>query len=142
MEKITLNWYGPYKIYNIDNHDVSYEKGIYAIYRIWGESEKLLYIGKTERDFRIRIKEHSKNWVNDVRGEIKLRFGVLEFEKGKYYSSKKLSDVEALLILWHIPNENTSSKKSYSGREKMQLINKGRKGMIDSFISTEQLEYW
>lgn len=48
-----------------------------------------------------------------------LRFGIPEFEKGKHYSYKKLSDVEAFLIIWHSLIENTLSKKSYNGREKM-----------------------
>lgn len=142
MGKITINWHGPYKLNSLENCVVSFEKGVYAIYRKWGGSEKLLYIGKTERDFFIRIKEHRNNLLCDIKGEITLRFGILEFDEGKKYSYKKLSDIEALLILWHKPIKNISSTVSYSGREKMQLINRGRKGTVDSAISTEQLEDW
>jgi hypothetical protein len=139
MEKITLHWYGPYDLSNIENHDVTYENGIYAIYRIWGNSQKLLYIGKTERNFIDRIKEHYRNWVGDLRGKVKVRFGILELDKGKRFSKKRLADVESLLILKHQPPENEKSKSFYYGRKKLEILNTGRRGLVDRKVSTIQL---
>lgn len=60
MEEITINWYNPYRLDNLKNHSASVGNGIYAIYRKWGDSEKLLHIGKTERDILARVKEYCK----------------------------------------------------------------------------------
>jgi hypothetical protein len=139
MEAIKINWHGPYDINNIGNYDVSNSIGIYAVYRVWGGKESLLYIGKTERSFLNRITEHHKEWVGNVRGQIRLRFGTLEFEQGKHYSSKKLSDVEALLIILNTPSENTMCRYNYFGREGLTVINAGRRGLIKQRVSTEEL---
>ena len=63
MEEITITWHGPYKLQNIEWYDIVNEIGIYAIYRVFGNNETLLYIGKTERSFLNRINEHTKEWL-------------------------------------------------------------------------------
>ncbi|MCG1013216.1 GIY-YIG nuclease family protein [Tepidanaerobacter sp. GT38] len=117
------------------------EIGIYAIYRVFGNNETLLYIGKTERSFLNRINEHTKEWLHLYRGQLYVRFGVLSFEPGKKFSSKKLNDVESLLITYCKPPENTSNYKYYSGRENIKIVNNGRFGMISKIISTDMLEW-
>jgi len=41
MEEIIITWHGPYKLHNIDKHDVANRTGIYAIYRVFGNNETL-----------------------------------------------------------------------------------------------------
>ncbi|ARE87228.1 GIY-YIG catalytic domain protein [Clostridium formicaceticum] len=84
MERIILNWYGPYSIDNIKNYDVAYLWGIYAIYRRWGNREKLLYIGKTEREFLERINEHYGSWLWGLRGQLAIRLATLQYSKWAY----------------------------------------------------------
>jgi len=141
MEEITITWHGPYKLQNIERYDIVNEIGIYAIYRVFGNNETLLYIGKTERSFLNRINEHTKEWLHLYRGQLYVRFGVLSFEPGKKFSSKKLNDVESLLITYCKPPENTSNYKYYSGRENIKIVNNGRFGMISKIISTDMLEW-
>jgi hypothetical protein len=139
MEQITINWHGPYTLDNYDRHEIASQKGIYAIYRRWGDSEKLIYLGKTERSFRDRINEHYGDWLWDKRGELKVRLGVMACEQGRKYSSQKLTDIEALLIHWHQPEFNTSNIQYYRGRERLEVINKGRRGQLKNKVSTLEL---
>lgn len=141
MENIIINWSGPYGIENLNKYDIAYNSGIYAISRVWGNNETLLYLGKTVRDFATRLDEHQVAWVNAIQGQIKVRVGVLEFEQGRIYSKKKLGDVEALLINWHKPQYNTMSKNYYYGRRKLTVINRGRKGALSTKVSTEYFEW-
>lgn len=141
MEEITITWYRLYKIQNIDKYDIAYKTGIYAIYRVFGNNETLRYIGQTERSFVNRINEHAKEWLYRYRGRLYVRFGVLSFEPGKKFSSKKLDDVESLLIKCCRPRENTSNYKNYCGRENIKIVNNGRYGLIPKIISTDMLEW-
>lgn len=141
MEIININWHGPYKINKIKDYDIAQDNGIYAIYRKWNNTEKLIYIGKTERSFIERINEHYKNWLEKIKGQIKIRFGLLSFEDGRKYSSIKLSDVEALLIITNIPHLNIKSIYNYYGREKLIIRNVGRRGAIKGKISTDELDW-
>lgn len=141
MEIITITWHGPYKLQNIDKHDIVNKAGIYAIYRVFGNNETLQYIGKTERPFFNRINEHAKAWLHAYRGQLYVRFGVLSFEPWKKFSSKKLDDVESLLIAFCKPPENTSNYKHYAGRDNIEIINMGRAGLIPKTVSTDMLEW-
>jgi hypothetical protein len=140
MEEVIIKWNGPYKFENFHQYEVAYSNGIYAITRVWSNNETLLYLGKTIREFTIRLTEHQKEWLNGVRGQIKVRCGVLEFEQGRNYSKSKLSDVEALLINWHKPLYNTMSMNYYYGRDDLAIINKGRRGLLVAKVSTDDLE--
>ena len=144
METITINWNGPFKIENLTNHDYGSEFGIYAVYRVWGETKKLIYIGKTERDFITRLNEHQKVWLCDLRGELKIHLGKLEFEDNKKYSSGKLDHVESLLIcVLALDHDlyNDRKKSIYTGRDKLKIINLGRRGLIQDEISTDELDW-
>lgn len=140
MEKITINWSGPYRFGNIGEYGVEYSNGIYAITRVWGDSEKLLYLGETVRGFTARLNKHQKEWLDGVRRQIKVRFGVLEFEQGRKYSKSKRSNVEELLINWHKPLYNTKSTNNYYGRDNLIVINKGRRGLLKKKISTADFD--
>jgi hypothetical protein len=96
----------------LENNNIAYDFGIYSIYQFFGEHEKLLYIGKTTRDFLTRLNEHLY-WLNNIRGKLKIRLGVIQLEDGQRFSNKRLSDVESLLtgrcgwitsFLWSILN--------------------------------------
>ena len=136
MEEITITWYGPYKLQNIAKYDIANRTGIYAIYRVFGKNETLRYIGKTERPFVKLINEHTREWLCLYRGQLYIRFGVLSFMPGKRFSSKKLADVESLLITYCEPPENTSNCKYYRGRDNIIVVNNGRFGLIPKIDST------
>ena len=140
MENVIINWNGPYKFENIGQYEIANNNGIYSISRVWGNNETLIYLGKTVRNFETRLNEHQINWLNGVRGQIKVRFGVLEFEQGRHFSSSKLSDVEALLINCHRPLFNSKSMNYYYGRGELVVNNKGRKGKLAAIACTVDSE--
>jgi hypothetical protein len=141
MTIVNVRWYGPYSLDSYYNKDISLSSGIYAIYRVFGGKETLLYIGKTSRDFFSKISEHDKHWLWGVKGDIKIRLGLLEFPNGGKFSLQKLSDVESLLILWHKPKWNTSSTVYYRGRFNLEVNNLGRRGFLDKTVSAYDLEW-
>jgi hypothetical protein len=141
MTTVIVRWYGPYSLDSLFQKEIALELGVYAIYRVFGENETLLYIGKTSRSFWQRINEHNNDWLWGVRGQIRIRIGLLEFPNGRRFSTQKLSDVESLLILWHAPKENTTSTIYYRGRFDLEIYNYGRRGLIDKRISADQLEW-
>lgn len=138
MQNVILKWYGPYDLQRIESKDVVYEHGVYSIYRVYNNNEKLLYIGKTSRNFLTRLKEHV--WLHNVRGQIRVRLGIIQLEDGQRFSSKRLGDVESLLITWHSPPENTTNANYYYGRKKLTIVNIGRRGQIEPKVSTDDLE--
>jgi hypothetical protein len=134
---VTLNWHGPYRLDRLSQYGVAYEKGIYSIYRTFNDNETLMYIGKTEGNFMLRLTQHDW-WVSTLRGEIRVRLGV--FIDGRQYNKKTLADVESLLITWHKPVENTLNIRYYYGRE-LAVVNKGRRGSLQENVSTANLEF-
>lgn len=141
MTCVNIRWFGPYNLENFYLKDISLNLGIYTIYRIYGDKETLIYIGKTSRDFYRRINEHHKHWLCDVKGKIEIRLGLLEFPNGSRYSSQKLTDVESLLILWHKPRDNSKSTVYYRGRFNLEITNLGRRGLIDKKVLATDLEW-
>lgn len=141
MTTVHIRWYGAYSLENFYNKDIALNSGIYAIYKVYGEKETLLYIGKTSRTFWQRINEHQKDWLWNVRGKIIIRLGLLEFPNGGRHSVKKLADVESLLILWHLPKENTTSMSYYWGRVNLEVINLGRRGLLAKRVSASELDW-
>ncbi|QCJ45509.1 GIY-YIG nuclease family protein (plasmid) [Bacillus sp. S3] len=139
MTTVYIRWYGPYSLDNINIRDIAYHNGVYSIYRVFGGKETLLYIGKTGRSFIQRITEHNKDWLWNVRGAIQIRFGILEYPHGGRYSVQKLNDTESLLIYWHSPPFNTTYRERYYGRDKLEIINVGRRGSLDKNITTSIL---
>ncbi|MGG3561981.1 GIY-YIG nuclease family protein [Neobacillus rhizosphaerae] len=141
MTVVQVRWYGPYGLENINTRDIASYMGVYAIYSVFGGKESLLYIGKTSRSFNRRINEHYREWLWNVRGEIKIRFGILEYPHGGIHSVKKLNDMESLLIHWHRPPYNTSSIEWYRGRLNLEVINVGRRGLLDRNVTTSVLTF-
>ncbi len=139
METAHINWYGPHSLQHFFTKEISTNYGVYAIYRIYGNKQTLLYIGKTTRSFWQRISEHDKKWFCNIKGRIIIRVGVLVNSEGGRFSAKRLSDVESLLVLWHHPCENTSCTRYYSGRMALEVVSHGRRGLIDREVSTEKL---
>lgn len=139
MTTVYVRWYGPYQLDSINMRDACYHNGIYAIFRVFGGKESLLYIGKTGRTFVQRLSEHNKDWLWNVRGRIQIRVGILEYVPGEKHSVQKLSDTESLLIHWHSPPFNSTYKDWYYGRNKLEVISLGRRGPLDKKVSTSIL---
>lgn len=137
MQQITMKWSGPYNLERIYVHDLAFDRGIYAISRVWGDTETLLYIGRTKRQFQKRLSEHDY-WLREYRGQIKVRLGLIDSTTNLRFSEKLLADAEALLIIWNETIENTVNRSTYSGRA-LTLQNIGRRGLLDKKISTEKL---
>ena len=142
MEKVKIAWTGPYSIKSAIEKFNNYEDfGIYMITRLWGgETETLLYIGrvyglKYGRCFADRLAEH-KSWLDECRGEIRVRIGKIKQSSGKKASYKRTNGIESLLIFSHKPTENIQSTSWYYGRE-MRVLNLGRKGPLKTEIYSE-----
>lgn len=139
MDVFTVKWYGPYNYDRSYLPDSAYETGIYAVTRIWGNSESLVYIGSTKRCLCQRIGEHDW-WLSELRGILHLRYGIVELLPGQRFSLKRLKDIESLLISWHQPKENTVNYNYYYGRE-LRVINSGRRGPLAKEVSTLDMLY-
>lgn len=140
MEIVTIKWSGPYGLHRLNKYDISLNKGIYAIYQVIRGRERLLYIGKTSRCFLTRINEHHY-WLQDLKGECRIRLGVIESGNHQRFSQKKLDDIESLLITWHAPSENTTNSNYYYGRHRLTVLNIGRRGSIKKQVCTDDLEW-
>jgi len=136
MQTITIEWHGSYNIERINLCALASDKGIYAISRIWGDTETLLYIGRTKREFQSRLREHD-HWLKLYRGQIKVRLGQMVSHNG-VFSERLLADAESLLIIWNETVENTSNVNTYSGRA-LTINNVGRRGLLAKRISSEDL---
>jgi hypothetical protein len=141
MTTVHIRWFGAYALESLNTKELALKSGIYAIYRVYGEKETLLYIGKTSRSFLHRLSEHNKDWLWNVKGRIIIRVGLVEYPNGGKYSVKKLADVESLLIHWQTPTENTTCTVFYRGRFDLEVINLGRKGLIDKKVTALDLEW-
>lgn len=128
METLRFRWYGPLSITDARNFRDFEDYGLYAITRVWGNSEKLLYVGMTyAQDFGKRLAQHDW-WLSSVKGA-RVRVGYLELEKGQRTSYQRIKDAENLLIWCLEPPENTQNIRIYSGRE-LELINVGKRGSL------------
>jgi len=135
-ETVNLKWRGPFHINDISLYDESFAQCLYAICRIWGGKESLLYIGRTKRQLRQRIKEHMY-WLSDSKS-IYIRFGCIELLPNQKWSDKRFADTESLLITALQPPENTQNSKYYCGRE-LDVVNRFKRGPIRKFISSDEL---
>lgn len=128
---------------NIDNARLKEYNGVYAISRVWGEKtstpqqEKLLYIGKTERNFEQRIFEHTQHKLADKRGNMYVRFGIIQNE----FTPEVLDDIESALIYGLKPKWNLSKIKEYTYKSDyfVYIINEGYRGVgvIDKEIDAK-----
>ena len=130
---IRIKWSYPVLLDNIDNAKFKEYNGIYAISRVWGEktsepqTEKLLYIGKTERCFEQRICEHTQGKLADKRGNMYVRFGIIQNE----FTPEVLDDIESALICGLQPKWNRSKIKGYTYKSDyfVYIINEGYRGV-------------
>ena len=102
-------WEGPLSPNDVAAlQDGTRDRGVYAIYgphNVYGQSA-LLYIGKAERPFGIRIPEHG--WHQYERAsEIQIHVGRFAVAPGQ--PSVPVGSVESLLIYAHGPAYNSSS---------------------------------
>jgi hypothetical protein len=91
---------------------------IYQITRDHGATETLLYIGivwSERRTFYIRMNEHKKKLVSNLRG-IRYRLGHVNPLDGSVCDRDLMEEVEGALILEHQPEHNSKKKKSFSIR--------------------------
>ena len=130
---IRIKWSYPVLLENIDNAKFKEYNGVYAISRVWGEKtseprkEKLLYIGKTERSFEQRIFEHTQYKLADKRGNMYVRFGIIQNE----FTPEVLDDIESALICSFQPEWNRSKIKEYTYKSDyfVYIINEGYRGV-------------
>lgn len=138
MQQVQLNWRGPYRLGRAFEVEASKDWGIYAICRRWGEAaERVLYIGQTYfQELGQRLRQHK--WLNDLKGDIKVRFAAIELEEGSKQSQKRAKDIEALLTYCHQPQYNIQNRKSYRGR-RLDIISYGRRGPIEQHTRSADL---
>ena len=140
MEWFKINWKGTYPTKTAQDKIESEGIGVYAIYETKGNSpSKLLYIGETYRQtFGTRLKQHKRDWLDNIKTNTSICFGVVCLPEGKRISSQRVLDVEKYLIHSHRPPFNTISKRGYNGRDLM-LINTGKIGKLDAVLADDTL---
>lgn len=131
--EIIVKWTYPREFENAKETILSYEGfGIYCISRKFGRNETILYIGKTDRQFRDRLKNHRKVWMSNYRGEKVVRFGTIV--KPITVTSEIINDVESAIIYDIEPKHNKSKKKSYHYFEEYIILNQGYRGQLPKII--------
>lgn len=113
--------------------------GVYQTCRTWAGSESLLYVGlvKSERRaFYQRMNEHRKEWINEKRGAITYRFGIVKPLRGLEYSEDLIEEVEGALILELQPPYNRMKKRSFSLREELVIASRGNRGFAPPSLDT------
>ena len=133
QKTITIKWSYPREFENAKETELSYEGyGIYCISRKFGGNETILYIGKTDKRFRDRLKNHKKDWMSNYRGEKIVRFGTIT--KPVTVTSTIINDVESAIIYDIDPKHNKSKRKGYSYFEDYILYNQGYRGKLPKII--------
>ena len=130
---IHIKWTFPVLLDNFDKAKYKDYNGIYAISRIWGEKtgepqdEKLLYIGKTIRSFEQRIREHTQYKLCGIRGNIYVRFGIIQTQ----FTTELLDDIESALIyeLQSPLNVDKTVEYHYKSDYFVRIINDGYRGV-------------
>ncbi|MBI4304068.1 MAG: GIY-YIG nuclease family protein [Chloroflexi bacterium] len=140
MEWFKIEWKGTYPTETAQKRIESEGIGVYAIYETRGKSLlKLLYIGETyKQTFGTRLKQHKRDWLDNIKVNTVTCFGVVCLPEGKRLSSQRVLDVEKYLIHSHRPPFNTISKQGYNGREIM-LINTGKTGKLETVLADREL---
>jgi len=135
-----LKWKGVYPISTAQHRIEAEGVGVYAIYETQGKNlSKLLYIGETYRQtFSKRLKQHKKEWLDSVKADTAICFGIVCLPEGKRTSSQRVLDVEKFLIHSHRPPFNTISKRGYNGRDLM-IINTGKIGKLEAVLADHTL---
>ena len=135
---LNLKWSYPIRLENIDldkeDSHTSFEKrGIYLITRQFTATskEETIYIGKTCRSFRWRLKEHTtkdfSNWTK-AHGIIRIRVAEVLIKPGmseEEYDKIFLEDIESALIFEKKPSYNTQKVRSYHFYQDLHIVNNG-----------------
>lgn len=133
QKAIIIKWSFPREYENALETELSYEGyGIYCISRKFAGNETILYIGKTDRQFRDRLKNHKKDWISKYRGEKLVRFGIIT--KPITVTSEIINDAESAIIYDINPKHNKSKIKSYKFFEDYILHNQGYRGQLPKVI--------
>jgi hypothetical protein len=136
MEWFEINWRGPYSLETSKDKRASESFGVYAIFEK-SRSFKLLYIGETYwQTFGKRLKQHQREWLDNVRGQKIVAFGDVQLSEGKHISHERVIDVENALIHYLRPPYNTIGKRGYSGRE-ILIFNTGKPCSLDKIVCHE-----
>lgn len=130
---VIIKWSYPREFENAKETELCYEGyGIYCISRKFGDNETILYIGKTDKQFRGRLNSHSKVWMSNYRGEKIVRFGTIV--KPTTVTSEIINDVESAIIYDIEPKHNKSKIKSYGYFEEYVILNQGYRGKLPKLI--------
>jgi predicted GIY-YIG superfamily endonuclease len=126
---IKVKWSYPREFENAKETELSYEGfGVYCISRKFGGKESIIYIGKTTRQFRDRLRDHSSKWLNNYRGEKIVRFGTIT--QPRTVTVEIINDVESAIIYEIEPIHNTDKINKYTFSETYKIINEGFKGQL------------
>ena len=124
---VNIMWHGPFTIEKLLLGDMANENGIYAIFeRKWLWYGLLpLYIGRTERSFATRLREHQRSWLNTRMRKHRVRVGVVKDE-----DKHLLPAIEALIIIRERPPENIKNQMYYYGPSDLVINNLGNRGLL------------
>lgn len=119
------------------------EIGIYQITRVWGNREKLLYIGivwSDSRKFINRVKEHREYWLGEFKG-VTYRFAHVVPARGLVRDRALVEEIEGALINELRPPHNDRKHVSYSLRSDLNIISLGARGAVPRRIDTGTHEW-
>ena len=135
IKTVKINWSYPVLYENIFSSIRVNEKGIYYLYRNFGDKETLLYIGKTSNSINNRLNSH-KDWLNLNRGKLFVRLGIIV--SPKTYDDNLITDVESALIYEMQPFENTDKTNGYYYLNECKIVNIGNRGLLPPVISMRE----
>lgn len=134
-KKITINWSRPIPWDERDLYEaIETGPGVYAISRIFGNKETLLYIGETKREsFKKRMDEHvtdhnkGKEEFLNLRGRKYVRFGHIDGFQGYDEITMKriLRNTETHLIWNYNPQENRKQLATATIWKQLDITNRG-----------------
>lgn len=141
-KRITLKWSYPIEFNNILEKDSMNDIGIYYISRKFGNSESILYIGKTIDKFKHRLKDHDKKWLDTYRGRKYVRLGRIVSPKNISENDlyQLINDAEKTIIFYlsnldeHKLIANVVSTKSSKFDYTLKIENIGFKGQLPGEI--------
>lgn len=133
QKTIIVKWSYPREFENAKETELSYEGfGIYYISRKFVGKETILYIGKTDKQFRNRLKSHSSIWLNDYKVEKIVCFGTIK--KPVTIKSEIINDIESAIIYDIKPKHNKSKINSYQFFEEYIVLSEGYRGKLPKMI--------
>lgn len=131
---IRIEWSNPVTVDDAIEDEASLQPGIYYITRVFNGHESSRYIGKATNTIRERLKDHRKEWLHRVRGQILVRMGTITYPRNA--DAEIIDHAESALIYEHkdILVDNTDKVKSYSYSELYQIQNTGNIGELKAKI--------